>query len=82
LRTDLSQEYKISEEKWDRYDTVLFLQQIADHSPLGPLGYKGRPFMEVKIPENAELLYEGRYYLLAKAKDYPDSRASLMRAGK
>jgi len=38
--------------------------------------------MEVKIPENAELLYEGRYYLLAKAKDYPDSRASLMRAGK
>lgn len=73
LRTDVTQEYKISEQSWNRYDTVLFLQQIAEHCPLGPMGYGGPPFKEVKIPENAELLHKGRYYLLAKAGDYPDN---------
>ena len=72
LRTQVSQEYNVSKKKWDQYESVLFLQQIADHSPFGPTGYGGPPFAEVEIPQNAKILYKGRYYLLAESNEYPD----------
>lgn len=72
LRTKVSQEYNISRERWDRHETVLFLQQVTDLSPFGPAGYGGPPFLEVKIPSNAEKRHRGRYYLLAESDEYPD----------
>jgi hypothetical protein len=72
LRTHVSQEYHISREMWDRYETVLFLRQIADHAPFGPMGFGGPPFQEVQIPREADVLFEGHYYLLATSDVYPD----------
>lgn len=73
LRTHVSQEHNISRQMWNRYDTVLFLRQVADFAPFGPMGFGGPPFNEVQIPRQADVLFEGRYYVLAESDAYPDS---------
>lgn len=73
LRTHVRQEYDISRQRWNRYGTVLFLRQRADFAPFGPMGFGGPPFKEVQIPRQAEVLFEGRYYVLATSDAYPDS---------
>ena len=66
LRTHVAQDKAINPETWEHYDEVLFLEQIAGSSGFGPSGSIGKPFREVKIPPDAEIIYEGEYFRLAK----------------
>lgn len=70
LEANVTQEFDIEPEIWDRYERVFFLQQLAEYAPFGPQGFGGPPFMEVWLPDEAEVLFEGRYFRLA-CSEYP-----------
>lgn len=66
LRTHVAQDRALSPETWDHYDNVLFLEQFAGSAGFGPSGPFGKPFREVIIPPDAEIIYEGEYFRLAR----------------
>jgi hypothetical protein len=72
LRTHVSQEFGVQPTAWDRYDKVMFLQQTAGHAPFGPQGRGGPRFREVRLPEQAEILFDGAYFRLAVSDHPPD----------
>lgn len=69
LETDVGQEHAFKPSTWDQYDEILYLEQIAGSTGFGPGGGGpfGPPFPEVKIPPDAEILFEGQYFRLARA---------------
>jgi len=71
LKTHVAQDKSISPDTWAHYDTILFLEQFAGSFGFGPSGPFGDPFPEVKIPPDAEIIYEGQYFRLAKVLTPP-----------
>jgi hypothetical protein len=72
LLTHVSQEFGVKPEAWNRYGKVLFLQQTTAHAPFGPQGAGGPRFREVRLPPEAEILFEGDYFRPAVAPRPPD----------
>ncbi len=71
LQTDVGQRPEHDPEVWEQYEHILYLKQIAGSSDFGPGGSGGPPFPEVEIPPNAEILFEGEYFRLARATQPP-----------
>lgn len=72
LETDAGQEFGLDQESWEKYDQVLYLKQIAGAEGFGPGGPGAPPFPEVHIPEDAEIIFEGEYFKLARATGPPE----------
>jgi len=74
LETDVGQRPDLEPEVWDEYAEILYLEQIAGSAGFGPGGGGpfGPPFPEVKIPPEAEILFEGQYFRLARATQPPE----------
>lgn len=74
LETDVGQRPDLEPEVWDQYAEILFLEQIAGSAGYGPGGGGpfGPPFPEVRIPPDAEILFEGQYFRLARAAQPPE----------
>lgn len=74
LETDVGQRPDLGPEVWDEYGEVLYLEQIAGAAGFGPAGGGplGPPFPEVRIPPDAELLFEGRHFRLARVTPPPE----------
>jgi len=74
LETDAGQAHSLDEESWGNYDQVFYLRQIAgaaNYGPNGPTGPGGVTFPEVVIPEDAETVFEGEYFILSRATSMP-----------
>ena len=66
LQTDVAEAYRVDAETISKYRAVLYLQQIADAPSYGPAGPGGQPFPEAQAPAEAEVIFQGRYFRLAK----------------
>jgi len=66
LETDVAEAYRVDAETISKYRAVLYLQQIADAPRYGPAGPGGPPFPEAQAPAEAEVVFQGRYFRLAK----------------
>lgn len=51
---------------WDRYDHVLFLDRVEEPGPVRGPWFPGFP-----LPPDAEILYEGRFYILGEVLSPP-----------
>ncbi len=71
LHTAVSEEYNVSPDAWERYESVYFLQQISG-SKTGPAGPSGPPFPEARIPDDAKTVAEGHYFRLSTSEKAPD----------
>ena len=67
LATNVAEAYRVDAETISKYRAVLYLQQIADTPSYGPAGPAGPPFPEAQAPCGAEVIFQGRYFRLAKA---------------
>ncbi len=67
LQTDVAEAYRVDAETISKYRAVLYLQQIADTPSYGPAGPGGQPFPEAQAPAEAEVIFQGRYFRLAKS---------------
>jgi hypothetical protein len=67
LQTDVAEAYRVDAETISKYRAVLYLQQIADVPSYGPAGPGGQPFPEAQAPAEAEVIFQGRYFRLAKS---------------
>lgn len=72
LRTKVAQDKAINPDTWLHYDTILFLEQLAGSFGYGPSGPFGPPFREVKIPPDAEIVYTGKHFRLARVLSPPE----------
>ncbi len=66
LATDVAEAYRVDAETISKYQTVFYLQQIADAPSYGPSGPGGPPFPEAQAPAEAKVVFQGRYFRLAK----------------
>jgi len=69
LGTDAGQESGLSRDSWERYNQIFFLRQDAGARGYGPGGPGAPPFPEVRIPEDAEIVFDGDYFTLALLPD-------------
>jgi len=67
LQTDVAEAYRVDAETISKYRAVLYLQQIADVPSYGPGGPGGQPFPEAQAPAEAEVIFQGRYFRLARS---------------
>jgi hypothetical protein len=67
LATDVAEAYRVDAKTISRYPAVFYLQQIADTPSYGPTGPAGPPFPEAQAPCGAEVIFQGRYFRLAKS---------------
>jgi len=66
LAADVAEAYRVDAETISKYPAVFYLQQIADMPRFGPAGPGGQPFPEAQAPAEAEVVFQGRYFRLAK----------------
>jgi len=66
LQTDVAEAYRVDARTIGKYPQVFYLQQIADVPRYGPAGPAGPPFPEAQAPAEAEVIFHGRYFRLAK----------------
>jgi hypothetical protein len=66
LQTDVAEAYQVDAVTISKYLEVFYLQQIADVPSYGPGGPGGLPFPEAQAPAGAEVVFDGRYFRLAK----------------
>jgi hypothetical protein len=66
LATNVAEAYRVDAKTISKYPAVFYLQQIADTPSYGPAGPAGPPFPEAQAPCEAEVVFEGRYFRLAK----------------
>jgi hypothetical protein len=66
LATDIAEAYRVDAKTISKYPAVFYLQQIADAPSYGPAGPAGPPFPEAQAPCGAEVIFQGRYFRLAK----------------
>jgi hypothetical protein len=74
LRVKVAQEYDLDLLVWDEYAQVFMLRQRTSGRPPLPGGPKGtgaRPFPEVRLPEDAEIVHDGPFFQLARAPTPP-----------
>lgn len=67
LETDVGQQRAFDVNAWEKYTIVLYLKQTAGAAGFGPAGPTGTPFPEVEMPPNAEMLFEGQHFRMARA---------------
>jgi len=73
LGTKVGQERAITKDSWEKYDSIVYLLQKAGSSNFGPAGPSGPPFPEVRIPSDADIIFEGQFFRLAKSNKPPDT---------
>jgi hypothetical protein len=74
LRTKVAQEFDLEPAVWGEYAEVFMLVQKKPESPGlpgGPNGAGGRAFPEVRLGDDARVMHDGRYFLLARAPSAP-----------
>jgi hypothetical protein len=71
LEVDITHGRDLTEEIYNRYDDFFYLRQESGHGDFGEFGpssAKGTAFPEVVIPEDAEIVYQDEFYILARPK--------------
>lgn len=63
LRTDVSQEFSLTAETWKEYQQVFFLNELGDRKS---------PFPEIRLPADAKIIHQGKYFQLYTAQKVPD----------
>jgi len=72
LRTRVAQEFDLEPSVWDEYDEVFCLvQKTAPPGPGGPKGAGARSFPEVRLSDDALVVYDGQHFVLALAPTPP-----------
>lgn len=66
LATNVAEANPLDAKTISTYSVVFYLQQIADTPSYGPAGPAGPPFPEAQAPCEAEVVFQGRYFRLAK----------------
>lgn len=67
LATNVAEASSFDAKTISKYPAVFYLQQIADTPSYGPAGPAGPPFPEAQAPCGAEVIFQGRYFRLAKS---------------
>jgi len=76
LATDVAEAHRVDAKTIDKYPAVFYLQQIGDTPTYGPAGPAGPPFPEARPPREAEVVFEGRYFRLAKVSAQQEEQSA------
>ncbi len=67
----IANEEHVRKSWWNHIDNIYYLKQKKGIVPFGTAGLYGRTFNDPKIPNGAEKIFEGEYYLLFRAAKPP-----------
>lgn len=66
LKVDAIFEQSLTEKSIEKYKDVYYLKQKTGQGNFGPFGPGGPPFPEVEIPTKTQIVYEDKFFILAK----------------
>lgn len=66
LEVDVGSGRDITSEDLKKYDVVYYLRQESGQGNFGPFGPGGSSFPEVKIPQDAKIVFQDEFFILAE----------------
>lgn len=66
LEVDVGSGRDMTDEDLKKYDAVYYLRQESGQGNFGPFGPGGPSFPEVKIPEDAKIVFQDNFFILAE----------------